>query len=180
VTDHAPPVRPSSWFAWHADRIPAGARVLDLACGSGRHALAAARQGARVVAADRDVGRLTLARRLADDAGLAVQWHEVDLVGAWPAWGVFDAVLLFNYLDRPRMARVIEHVAPGGILLMETFRVAQRAEGWGPVRDEHLLQPGEVWQLARPLELVHGREAIEPTDDGRWRHVASLCATRPR
>jgi len=154
--------------------------VLDLACGTGRHAIAAARLGAEVVAADRDATRLTLGRRLADDAGVAVAWHEVDLAGPWPDWGVFDAILLFNYLDRPRMARIVEHVAPGGILLMETFRVAQRAEGWGPVSDAHLLRPGELWRLAAPLEIVHGREAIEPTDDGRWRHIASLCATRPR
>jgi 2-polyprenyl-3-methyl-5-hydroxy-6-metoxy-1,4-benzoquinol methylase len=133
-----------------------------------------------VTGVDRDPARLDVARRVAEEAGLEVEWREADLEGAWPAWGVFDAVLVFNYLDRPRLPRLIETVAPGGILLMETFRTAQRAEGWGPTRDEHLLEPFELRRLIAPLEVLHGREAIEPTADGRWRHVASICAHRPR
>jgi 2-polyprenyl-3-methyl-5-hydroxy-6-metoxy-1,4-benzoquinol methylase len=156
-------------------------RVLDVACGGGRHAIAAAALGARVTAADRDAARLAAARRAAEDAGVEVTWVEADLEAAWPAWGVFDAVLAFNYLDRPGMDRLLAHVAPGGLLLMETFRSAQRAEGWGPARDEHLLRPGELARLvAPPLEVLHGREVVEPTEDGRWRHVAGICAYRPR
>jgi 2-polyprenyl-3-methyl-5-hydroxy-6-metoxy-1,4-benzoquinol methylase len=172
--------RASSWFEWHAHRITRGMRVLDLACGSGRHAVAAARLGATVTALDRDPARLDLARRAATDAHVRVDWREADLERDWPDVGVFEAVLLFNYLDRPRLPRVLDLVAPGGILLMETFRTAQRAEGWGPTRNEHLLLPGELRRLIAPLEVLHGREAIEPTADGRWRHVASICAARAR
>ncbi|HEX5631889.1 MAG TPA: class I SAM-dependent methyltransferase, partial [Gemmatimonadales bacterium] len=107
-------------------------RVLDVAAGSGRHAIAAAALGARVTAADRDGARLAAARRAAEEAGVDITWLETDLEQAWPDWGVFDAVLVFNYLDRPRITRMQAHVAPGGILLMETFRSDQRAEGWGP------------------------------------------------
>ncbi|HEX5819523.1 MAG TPA: class I SAM-dependent methyltransferase [Gemmatimonadales bacterium] len=172
--------RPSNWFDWHAHRIAPRMRVLDLACGTGRHALAAARLGAVVTAVDRDAARLALGRRAAEEAGLDVEWLEADLEAPWPAWSVFDAVLVFNYLDRSGMSRLLDRVAPGGILLMETFRTDQRAEGWGPARDEHLLRPGELRRLIAPLEVLHGREAIEPTADGRWRHIASICAFRPR
>ena len=54
--------RPSSWFAWHAHRIRAGSRVLDLACGPGRHALAAASLGAKVTAVDKDAASLEVGR----------------------------------------------------------------------------------------------------------------------
>lgn len=180
MTDTTAIARPSTWFEWQAHRIAPGMRVLDLACGTGRHAIAAARLGAVVTAVDRDEARLDLARRAAEEARVQVDWRAGDLEASWPDWGVFDAVLLFNYLDRPRLPLVLDTVAPGGILLMETFRTAQRAEGWGPTRDEHLLQPFELRRLIAPLEVLHGREAIEPTADGRWRHVASICACRPR
>ena len=42
--------RPSTWFLWHAHRLGPGTRVLDLACGEGRHSLAAAAHGRQVVA----------------------------------------------------------------------------------------------------------------------------------
>ena len=41
-------------------------------------------------------------------------------------------MLLFNYLDRGKMAKMVEAVAPGGFLLAETFLEAQKAFGWGP------------------------------------------------
>jgi 2-polyprenyl-3-methyl-5-hydroxy-6-metoxy-1,4-benzoquinol methylase len=153
-------------------------RVLDLACGSGRHALATARSGAHVVAADRDPEALGAARELGDELGLRIEWHEVDLEGVWPTWGDFDVVLVFNYLDRPRMPRILEAVRPGGLLLMETFLTTQRSQGFGPTDDAHLLVPGELAHLVAPLVVLHGREAAEPVDDASWRHVASICARR--
>jgi hypothetical protein len=62
---------------------------------------------------------------------------------------------------------------------METFMVTQRELGWGPTRDEHLLARGELARLIAPLEVLHGREALEPVDVERWRAVASVVA-RPR
>ena len=156
-----------------------GSRVLDLACGTGRHAIAAAQLGAAVVAADRDADCLAAARVFADQAGVLVDWQEADLEDDWPDWGVFDAVLLFNYLDRPRFSRTLEMVRPGGLLIAEGFLTTQREEGWGPTADAHLLLPGELARLVAPFEVIHGREVAEPVDSERWRHVASVCARNP-
>jgi len=174
-----PPSRPSTWFAWQADRIFPGSRVLDLACGTGRHAIAAAQLGAEVVAVDRDLDSLTAARAFAGKAGLRVDWREADLEEGWPDWGTFDAVLLFNYLDRPRFPRVLDAVRPGGLLIAESFLTTQREQGWGPTADAHLLLPGELARLVAPFEIIHGREVAEPVDTERWRHVASICARNP-
>jgi hypothetical protein len=62
---------------------------------------------------------------------------------------------------------------------METFLTAQRHFGWGPTSDEHLLLPGELARLVAPLEVLHGREALEPIDAERWRAVASVVARKP-
>ncbi len=177
-----PPVtrmpRPSTWFLWHAHRIRAGMRVLDLACGEGRHSVAAARLGARVTGVDRDETRLAAARELAEAENLSIDWRVVDLEGAWPDLGDFDALLVFNYLDRARMPEIHARVAPGGMLLMESFLTGQRELGWGPTSDDHLLHPGELARLAAPLRILHGREVMEPIDAERWRAVASVLACR--
>jgi 2-polyprenyl-3-methyl-5-hydroxy-6-metoxy-1,4-benzoquinol methylase len=152
--------------------------VLDLACGEGRHALAAAALGAHVLGVDRDSDKLATARDTAAVRGLNAEFRCVDLEGPWPDFGVFDVVLVFNYLDRARMPQVVDRVAPGGVLIMETFLAQQRELGWGPTAPEHLLRPGEVTQLVRPLEVVHGREVLEPVDAERWRAVASVVARR--
>ena len=168
--------RPSTWFTWHGHVIGSGARVLDLACGEGRHSLAAAALGARVVALDRDESRLAVGRELAAEHGLEVDWRVVDLEADWPDFGRFDAVLLFNYLDRVRMPDVRELVGAGGFLMMESFLAAQRELGWGPTSDHHLLQPAEIVRLAAPLTVLHGREVLEAVDAERWRAVASVVA----
>jgi SAM-dependent methyltransferase len=168
--------RPSTWFAWHAHRFTSGIRVLDLACGEGRHSLAAAAAGATVVGVDKDEIRLAKARALAERNGLTVDWRMVDLEGSWPDFGTFDAVLMFNYLDRTRLPQIRELVAAGGFLMIETFLAAQRDLGWGPVSEDHLLQPGEIARLVRPFTVLHAREVLEPVDAERWRAVASVLA----
>ena len=49
----SPRMRPSTWFVWHAHRIVRGGRVVDLACGEGRHSIAATGLGCQVVGIDR-------------------------------------------------------------------------------------------------------------------------------
>lgn len=170
--------RPSSWFAWHAHRIPAGSRVLDLASGAGRHALAAAALGGKVTAVDKDAQSLDQGRKEAKARGLVVNWVEADLEKAWPDLGTFDAVLMFNYLDRARMPKVVELVAPGGLLMAETFLEAQKAFGWGPSSDDYLLRTGELFKIVAPLVVVHGREVVEAVDSARWSAIASALAQR--
>lgn len=170
--------RPSSWFAWHGLRIRAGSRVLDLACGTGRHALAAAALGAKVTAIDNDPASLEIGRKEAKARRVDVTWRELDLEADWPKLGSFDAVLVFNYLDRARMPDIVAAVGPGGILLMETFLEAQKAFGWGPSSEAHLLRTGELNQLVTPLVVTHGREVVEAVDNARWSAMASVLAQR--
>ena len=175
-----PPVlylpRPSTWLTWHEYLFRPGMTVLDLAAGEGRHALKAAQWGAECTAVDADTGKLDLGREAASRLGVSVEFREVDLTGEWPAFGVFDAVLVFNYLDRDRMPAVRDLVAPGGLLFMETYLEWQRALDWGPRRAEHLLAPGELTRLVIPFEILHGREVFEPVEGNKIRAVASVVA----
>jgi 2-polyprenyl-3-methyl-5-hydroxy-6-metoxy-1,4-benzoquinol methylase len=134
--------------------------------------------GAKVVAIDRDAAKLATGAQHATAKGLTIDWRELDLEGPWPELGAFDAVLVFNYLDRASMPRILQLVAPGGLLMMETFLEAQREAGWGPTSIKHLLRPGELARLVAPFTVVHGREALETVDAERWRAVASVIAER--
>ena len=130
------------------------------------------------MAIDRDPVKLATGAQHATAKGLTIDWRELDLEGPWPELGTFDAVLVFNYLDRASMPRILQLVAPGGLLMMETFLEAQREAGWGPTSQKHLLRPGELARLVAPFSVVHGREALETVDAERWRAVASVLAER--
>ena len=168
--------RPSTWFVWHDYLITPGVRVLDLACGRGRHSIAAAGRGATVIALDRDAAKLSDAQAAAGQEGVTVDFRQVDLQAPWPDLGQFDIVLMFNYLDRSRIDDVRDRLAPGAVLFMETYLLAQRDLGWGPESEEHLLRPGELPGLVAPLDVIHCREVIEPVDAQTLRAVASVVA----
>lgn len=167
---------PSPWIVAHGNDLAPGSRVLDLACGRGRHARYLAARGLRVVAADQD--REALAS-LEGIPGIQPFW--ADLEGApWP-WerDLFDALVVSRYLHRPLLPHLAPTLKPGGILLYETFMVGQEALG-RPRRTEHLLQPGELgdWALSAGLVVEDFQEG-PVTVAGRPQVLQRLCARRP-
>ena len=140
--------------------------------------LALRKARANVVGLDADASKLEIGREAASRLGVSVDFRCVDLIDTWPELGTFDVVLLFNYLDRPRMPEVRKLVVPGGLLIMETYLEWQRTQGWGPTSDDHLLEPGELARLVGPLEPIHGREVFEPVENNKVRAVASIVAQR--
>lgn len=173
---------PSPFFAACHDALRASAAIgptLDLACGRGRHALAAAALGLEVLAVDRNAEHLAQLRRAAAP-GDRIETREIDLeAGAAPDLGIarFGAVLVFRYLHRPLAPWIESLLTPGGILLYETFTTAQRERGWGPSRDAFLLAPGELPTLFPNLEPLRFEEG--PTDERKPAETARLLARRP-
>ncbi|MFN9504221.1 MAG: class I SAM-dependent methyltransferase [Rubrivivax sp.] len=145
---HGAVAQPSAWVVRWQDLVAPGARVLDLACGSGRHVRHLAACGFRLTAVDRDNQAL---QPLADCAETLCADLET---GPWPLAGrQFDGVLVTHYLWRPRWPALRECLAPGGVLIYETFAHGQQTVG-RPSRPEFLLQPGELLQLASGLRVV--------------------------
>jgi SAM-dependent methyltransferase len=129
-----------------------GGTVLDLACGQGRHAHWLHAQGFALTAVDRAPEALASLAALAT-AGAEVLQAELE-DGPWPLAGrQFDAVLVTNYLWRPRLADVVAAVGPGGVLLYETFAQGNETVG-RPARPAFLLRPGELLQAAAGLRIV--------------------------
>jgi SAM-dependent methyltransferase len=142
--------RPSPWVArWLAARPPG--RVLDLACGSGRHARWAAGLGHQVVAVDRDA----LALEGLKDARITALQEDLEQ-GAWSLMAQrFDVIVCTNYLYRPRMALMLALLAPGGLWIHETFALGNERFG-RPRNPDFLLREGELlrWAALAGLQVL--------------------------
>jgi 2-polyprenyl-3-methyl-5-hydroxy-6-metoxy-1,4-benzoquinol methylase len=169
----------STWFTWHAGIIRPGSTVLDVGCGEGRHAIAAARLGAHVVAVDSSTARLQVAKEKAQALGVAVEWVHLDLERDPLPQGRFDIVMVFYYLDRRRMGEFLDAVKPGGIFLAETFRNGQRELDWGPNCEDYLLTDCELLELVKPFEVILAREVTEEVNEDQ-KIIASVLAERKK
>ena len=158
--DFAPP---SDWVVRWTPLLPPAAQVLDVACGHGRHVHWLAAAGHRVTAIDRDPALL------APLAGLATTLVADLEADPWPLPGRrFDAVVVTNYLWRALFPALKAAVAPGGLLIYETFAQAHAALG-RPRRPEFLLNPGELIDVLRHAE-THAAAPAPPS--GNWHIVA--------
>ena len=144
---------PSPWVVRFAVLVADGGRVLDVACGAGRHARLFAASGHKVDAVDRDVSGFL-------DVPATVHLREADLEAEpWPYVGEkFAGVIVTNYLHRPLMATLITCVAPGGAFIYETFAAGNEQYG-RPSRPDFLLQPGEL------LDAVRGQLQVVAFED---------------
>ncbi|KAB0583100.1 class I SAM-dependent methyltransferase [Ideonella dechloratans] len=171
--------RPSDWVTRWTEALPPGSRVLDLACGSGRHLHWLATRGYQVTGVDRDLSRLADLAGQADRADRAVpaELLQADLEsGPWPLAGrQFDAVVVTNYLWRPRWAELADTVAPGGLLVYETFGEEQASIG-KPSRPDFLLRHGELLTLCQGWRVLGYEDGFVPAPD---RFVQRIAAVRP-
>jgi len=163
---------PSPWLIENADLLPRGGRVLDVACGRGRHALLLASAGFDVRAIDRNPAAIAFVRDTAAKLGSTIEAEVVDLeTDPPPAIAAeFDAIVVFNYLHRPLVPALRGALKPGGRLFYETFTIRQ-AELGHPKNPAFLLRDGELAALMAPLTVLRSREG---EFDGRF--AASIVA----
>ena len=128
-----------------------------------------AQRGAVVTGVDRDAAAT---HDLRDIAEIVVADIEA---GPWPFAGRrFDAVVVTNYLWRPRLPDIVASVAPGGTLVYETFAAGHDTIG-RPSRPDFLLQPGELLRAVDDLRVVAFEEGFEASAP---RFVQRIVAVR--
>ena len=141
---------PSDWVRRWARLIRARARVLDVACGQGRHARYLSALGCEVLGVDRDPSAQSA---LQDVPGVSVLIADIE-AGPWPFEAAsFDAVIVANYLHRPLFPRLIAALRPQGVLIYETFAAGNERYG-RPSNPDFLLQPNELLERSKPLCVV--------------------------
>jgi SAM-dependent methyltransferase len=145
---------PSPWITRFAALVPPGGTVLDVAAGSGRHATLFSLFGHPVVAIDRDTAGLRGVGK-----GVEVIAADLESGAPWPLGARrFAGVIVTNYLHRPLFGPLVNAVAPGGVLLYETFAAGNERFG-KPSNPDFLLRPGEL------LEAVRGELRVVAYED---------------
>lgn len=165
---------PSDWVVRWAPLLRPGGSVLDVACGQGRHVRWLAARGHAVTGIDRSEAAL---------AGLAGVAEAVlaDIEnGPWPLLQAgqprqFDAVVVTNYLWRPLLPTLAASVAPGGLLIYETFANGNESVG-RPTNPDFLLRPGELLSSFADWRVIGFEDGFLPQPE---RFVQRLCAVRP-
>jgi SAM-dependent methyltransferase len=164
----------SLWVARFADLVPPGGRVLDVAAGGGRHTRLFLERGHPATVVDRDTSGVA---DLSEDPNVEIVESDLEAGEPWPFAGrVFEGVVVTNYLWRPILADLVGSVAPGGVLLYETF--ARGNEQFGhPRNPDFLLKPGELLDAVRGELRVAAYEDLI-VEDPAPRAVQRIAAIR--
>ena len=139
--------------------FPNGGRALDLAGGAGRHAIWLAQQSWEVTLIDISEAGIEQARQNAGPLASHIHFVVDDLTrfkasqtGFHPEYGV---VMAFFYLERKSFSEMVKAVRVGGLLVYKTYLKAHAQCVKNPA---HLLEAGELLQLAKGLRILHYRE----------------------
>jgi len=182
------PAEPAEFVRELLPLLPLGP-ALDLACGTGRHTLLLASRQQPVIAVDSsDVALEILERRAGashcavthigraaqvGNRGHGIQIWQADLEEVSMPSRAFSLVVCVNYLQRSLFAQIERTLVPGGVLLFETYTVAQLEFAGGPRNPKYLLESGELRTAFPALRSLFYRELRA------GKGIASLIAQKP-
>ncbi len=151
---HAHSDQPSDWIVRFAPLITPGGAILDVAAGGGRHSRFFADRGHSVTAIDRDISLVSSTPNV-----LAIK-ADLEDGSPLPVTGLrFDGIIVTNYLWRPLIPALRNHLTANGILLYETFAQGNQAFG-RPSNPDFLLGRGELLELTLGLTIIAYEDGI--------------------
>ena len=172
----ASPAEPASIVCELLPLLPSGP-ALDIACGTGRHALLLAARGQHVTAVDFSAVALDILKTRAHNLHVPVQqskgFHhhapkrhlrgslelmQANLEHIHLPECCYDLILCVQYLQRSLFPQISHALRPNGVLLMETFTRAQLEFPGGPRNPAYLLETGELRDAFPGLRVLFYRE----------------------
>ena len=180
---------PNDFIAAQAGALPPGGPVLCLAAGEGRNAVFLAERGHPVTGVDLSAVGLAKAQRLAAERGVVVTTQVADLAEYYLGHRRWAGIVsVFCHLPPPLRVdvhrRVVEALAPGGVLLLEAYRPAQLEHGTGGPPARPMLYPlAEVQAELTGLEWALAREVEREVHEGEFHNglsaVIQLVGRKP-
>ncbi len=149
-----------------AEKMKAG-KALDLACGTGRHAIFLAEKDWRVTAVDNSSVGIEIAKQRANEKGLTIDFRVADLEkGEFQIEeNSYDLICDFYYLQRELFNEMKKGVKPGGIII-STIHIYGEGEKSG----RFLLREGELKEFFNDFEILHYHETPQTDTDAGEHH----------
>lgn len=164
---------PETFVVEALSALPVGGKAVDLAGGTGRHALWLAGRGWDTKLVDISPTAVAIAVAAASRRGLDLAAEVVDLDEADPSDGPWDLVIIHHYLNRRLLGRLHRIMRPGASLVV-CHQTTINLERHVRPSVSHLLAPGELAGLLDRFELSLYFEGWTP----QGRHEARAIGQR--
>ena len=152
------PDEPIPELARRIETLPTG-RALDVATGTGRNAIFLAEHGYEVDAIDVADAALERARRRADERGVEVEWIRADVAETSLEADAYDVITVSFFHVIEHLDRLVDALAPGGVLVYEHHLRATDPVDVGPSSDEYRFEANELLRACLGELMILSYEA---------------------
>lgn len=158
---------PAKFLAENFDYLKDGSAVLDMGMGEGRNAVFLAQKGHKVTGIDISSVAIKKSYLLAKEFGVKIKGVVASLESYKIPKGSFDAIICFYYVDRKLTKKMMEWLAPGGILIYEAFTIKQRSKkGHRKDPKSYYLKEQELLTMFKDMRVL---KYEEPLHENRYR-----------
>lgn len=133
-------LQPSAWVTQWAPLIPTAGKILEVACGRGRHLRYLSDRGQPLVGIDIDLSRVS---DLKQQPGLELHEQDLEKDNAVFPDVAYAGIIVTNYLHRPLLKMLPDYLCQRGVLIYETFAVGNEKYG-RPRSSDFLLRTDEL------------------------------------
>ncbi|MGM9999370.1 MAG: class I SAM-dependent methyltransferase [Candidatus Bruticola sp.] len=146
------PKQPEPFVVESAQFMPAG-RILDVACGEGRHALYLAQVSSefKVLGLDRSPTAIKSAQLRAAQLNIPAEFAVRDLEKEFLPNELYSAIVVTRYWQPNLCPLLVRHLLPGGLLIYETYTLEYLR--YGDRTRRHLLKSGQLRETFENLGL---------------------------